>query len=122
MISHESAVSVHGLSDLDPPDVHLTVPPDFHRRHDAAVLHWAVLAPSDVESRGGWSVTTPVGTLLDVAATDVSQEHLDRAMTDALTSGRVTRRAVLRATDAAEPRAALRIERALRAAEAVETV
>lgn len=117
VVSHESALGIHGLSDVDPRHVHLTVPRGFSARNDAVVVHHAGLASDEVESRGGWSVTTPVRTMLDVAATNLSQEHLDRAMADALESGLVTRRTVLRATDGADPQAALHVERALRAAE-----
>jgi len=51
-LSHESALSAHGLSDLDPARIHLTVDAAFHRRNDAVVLHVADLADDDVEARG----------------------------------------------------------------------
>jgi hypothetical protein len=118
VVSHDSALSVHDLSDLDPARLHLTVGLSFHRRDDAVVLHIAELADDDIEQRSGWSVTTPVRTLLDVAEGDVAQEHLDRAVFDALRLGKISRRSLLRATDAAPDRAALRVERALAASEA----
>ncbi len=118
VISHETALSVHGLSDLDPARIHLTVEPSFHRRDDAVVLHVADLADVDIESRGAWSMTTPVRTLVDVAAGEPAQEHIDRAVLDALRTGKVSRRMLLRATDAATNRAALRLERAIAASEA----
>lgn len=118
VVSHETALAVHSLSDLDPARIHLTVGPSFHRRDDAVVLHVAELADDDVESRGAWAVTTPVRTLLDVAGGDLAQEHIDRAVVDGLRAGKVSRRALLRAADAAPDRAALRLERAVSAAEA----
>lgn len=118
VVSHETALSVHGLSDLDPARIHLTVDARFHRRDDAVVLHVAELAGGDIESRGAWSVTTPVCTLVDVADGDSAQEHIDQAVIDALRSGRASRRMLLRATDAAGDRAALRLERAVAASEA----
>jgi len=114
VVSHESAMAVHGLSDLDPSSIHLTVAPDFHARDDAVVLHVRELSADETESRGAWRVTTPIRTLLDVSATGASQEHLDTAVRDALKAGSVTRRTLLRATDGAESSAALRLERALR--------
>lgn len=118
VVSHESALSIHELSDLDPGRLHLTVDPSFHRRDDAVVLHVAELADDDIEQRGAWSVTTPIRTLLDVAEGDPAQEHLDRAVLDGLRLGKVSRRALLRAADSAPDRAALRVERAIAAAEA----
>lgn len=116
VVSHESALAVHGLSDADPTSIHLTVGDDFHSTDEAITLHRAALAEGDVESRGTWSVTTPVRTLLDVAEKG-PQEHVDGAVRDAIESGRLTRRQLLRATDGADLRAALTLERALRRAE-----
>jgi predicted transcriptional regulator of viral defense system len=118
VISHESALSVHGLSDLDPARIHLTVGRNFHRRDEAVVLHVADLDDADVESRGAWSVTTPVRTLVDIAGAEPSQEHVDRAVADALRLGRASRRILLRAADGAPDHAALRLERAIAASEA----
>ena len=118
VVSHETALRVHDLSDLDPTRIHLTVDRGFHRSDDAVVLHKADLTNDSVESRGAWSVTTPLRTLIDVAGTDVAQEHVDRAVLDALQLGRTSRRRLLRAADGASDRAALRLERALAAAEA----
>ena len=118
VVSHETALSVHELSDVDPGQLHLTVDPSFHRRDDAVVLHVAELAGDDIERRGAWAVTTPLRTLLDVAQGDATQEHLDRAVLDGVRQGKFSRRALLRATDAAPDRAALRIERAIAAGEA----
>lgn len=113
VVSHDSALAVHGLSDADPALIHLTVPPGFRARDEHLALHVAPLAESDVERRSGWSVTTPLRTLLDVAGGDTSQETVDQALSDALAMGLVTRRRILRATADAPDRAALRLERAL---------
>ena len=118
VVSHQSALSVHGLSDLDPTRIHLTVDPAFHARDGAVVLHVGALGADDVDPRGAWSVTTPVRTLVDVAAEDPSQEHIDRAVVDALRLGKASRRMLLRAADTAPDRAALRLERAIVASEA----
>jgi predicted transcriptional regulator of viral defense system len=91
-VSHQSALALHDLSDLLPAATHLTVPPGFRKRApEACVLHRAVLPPSDVEERPGFRVTTPLRTLLDVARGDVTQEQLERAVTDALDRGLVRR-------------------------------
>lgn len=117
VISHDSALAAHGLSDLDPTAIHLTVDPGFHATDDAVVLHHGHLDDDDVESRGAWRVTTPLRTLLDAATTAISQEHIESAVGDAISNGLITRRQLLRRTDGAPAEAALRLERALRHAE-----
>jgi predicted transcriptional regulator of viral defense system len=92
VVSHESALVLHDLSELLPSKTHLTVPPKFRKAAPkGCVLHKATLAPSDAEEREGFRVTTPLRTLLDVAATGVSQEQLDKATRTALTRGLVRR-------------------------------
>jgi len=118
VISHDSALAVHGLSDVDPIKVHLTVPPGFGASDELAQLHVADLDQNEREQRRGWAVTTPLRTLADVAATDTSQEQVDRAVADALRLGLVTRRRLLHTTADLAPQAALRLERALGKVEA----
>lgn len=117
VISHESALSAHGLGDVDPAQVHLIVPPTFHARDSGVVLHVAELRDGDVDKRQGWSLTTPQRAILDVAAGEVSQEHVDSAVREAVDRGLVTVRRLRSGADTAGDRAALRVERALAAME-----
>jgi hypothetical protein len=79
------------------------------------VLHQDRLASSDVEPRPGFEVTTPLRTLLDVAGSPLSQEHLNAAVREALERGLVRWR---RLKDAAcPPQARHRLDRALAAFE-----
>ena len=92
VVSHDTALTVHALSDVMPDRVHLAVPKGFRKRvPPGCVLHKASLAPDDVEPRTGYRVTTPLRTLLDVADSPLSQEHLNRAVRDALERGLVRR-------------------------------
>ena len=119
-ISHDTALAVHGLSDVMPGRVHLTVPPLFRKRVPAGcVLHQANLALADVQSRTGYQVTAPLRTLLDVADSTLSQEHLNRAVRDALQRGLV-RQSVL-ATALCSAVARRRLDQALVAAQAQES-
>lgn len=94
VVSHETALVLHELTELLPGQVHLTVPPSFRKPAPAgAVLHKARLTASEVEEREGFAVTTPLRTLLDAAAGGVSQEQLDLAVQDALARGLVRRKA-----------------------------
>jgi predicted transcriptional regulator of viral defense system len=120
IVSHETALAVHELSDVMPARVHLTVPRRFRKNVPAGcVLHRASLAPDDVEARVGYRLTTPLRTLLDVADSPLSQEHLDVAVRGALQRGLV-RRGVL-ATVPCSPVARRRLSRALTAMQAEES-
>ena len=100
--SHETALEVYDLSDVLPADIHLTVPLSFRKEPPAGVvLHRANLAKSDVRERDGAAVTTPLRTLLDVAASPLSPEHLEVATLEALSRGLVRRNALDEALRAA---------------------
>lgn len=115
VISHTSALAVHGLGVLDPGVVEMTVPPGFRARTPAVLTHERDLPEVDVEQREGFRVTTPLRTLLDVAGTS-HQEAVDEVVTEALQRGLVTPRSLRARADDAGDRAALRVERALQAA------
>jgi predicted transcriptional regulator of viral defense system len=91
--SHETALVLHGLTDLLPGAIHLTVPRSFRKTPPkGCVLHKASLEPADVEERAGFRVTTPLRTLLDASTGGVSTEQLDKAVSDALARGLVRRK------------------------------
>jgi predicted transcriptional regulator of viral defense system len=114
VVSHETALTVHELSDIMPAQVHLTVPPGFRKRiPPGCVIHKARLVPGDTETRAGYRVTTPLRTLLDMAESPLSQEHLDKAVRDALESGLARRRLLENAP--CSPQARQRLDRALAA-------
>jgi predicted transcriptional regulator of viral defense system len=119
VVSHDTALTVHALSDVMPDRVHLTVPRGFRKKVlPGCVLHKADLAPGGAESRTGYQVTTPLRTLLDVAGGPLSQEHLDKAVRDALERGLVRRR--LLETVSCSPVARRRLDQALIAAQQEE--
>jgi predicted transcriptional regulator of viral defense system len=115
-VSHETALSLHQLSDVLPRRVHLTVPHTFRKDPPPnCVLHRATLHPADVEHPEGFSLTTPLRTLLDVATSKtVTDEQLVKAVNDALTRGLVRRSKL--ATAARNTPAASRLLRSLMAA------
>lgn len=91
--SHQTALAVHGLSDLIPSTIHLTVPPRFRKQAPkGSVLHRNSLEASDVEEREGFSVTTPLRTIVDLAADEsVAADHLKQAVVESLERGLVRR-------------------------------
>jgi predicted transcriptional regulator of viral defense system len=113
VVSHESALVLHELSELLPRKIHLTVPKTFRKSTPAGcVLYKAVLADDDIEVREGYRVTKALRTLIDVAESGVSQEQLDKSVKDAVSRG-LLRRSVL-AEAAQKSTARERIELALR--------
>jgi predicted transcriptional regulator of viral defense system len=116
-VSHETALSVHELGDVDPARVHLTAPPNFRQKNPGVVIHRADLATRDVEEHEGFRVTTPLRSLLDVAAAELDLDQLRQAIAEALARGMTTRRALLDRADEFGANAALRIERALHGVE-----
>jgi len=93
VVSHESALAVHDLSDVMPAKLHLTVPKNFRKpAPSACTLHYGELADADIEPRQGFLLTTPFRTIKDIAESDVSPEHLAKAIHDALNRGIVRRK------------------------------
>jgi predicted transcriptional regulator of viral defense system len=91
IISHETALALHELSDVLPRRIHLSVPRTFRKKPPSnCVLHRTIVARTDVEQREGFSMTTPLRTLLDAAnAKTVTDEQLAKAVDDALERGLV---------------------------------
>jgi len=104
--SHQTALSLHELTDTMPARIHITVPTGFRRSAPipkSVVLHMANLVPSDIEQVDGVPVTSALCTLIDVATTgDIPIEDLQSAFAAAVRSGKITR-AEIRAAQA-DPR------------------
>jgi predicted transcriptional regulator of viral defense system len=118
VISHQTALVIHDFGDVNPGHVHLTVPPGFRATDPAVVLHKAALGANDIEDRESYRVTTAERTLLDAAESDVTQEQLDAAVSEAVQRGLASPLRLRTRSDEFGDRAALRIERALNAAAA----
>jgi hypothetical protein len=116
-VSHETALGVHRLGDVNPALIDLTVPLNFRANAPGLRLHRTVLPTDDIVERSGFRVTRPLRTLLDVAASNLDEDLLAGAIRDALEAGLVARHGVLARADELGAHAALRIERALQLAE-----
>jgi len=93
--SHQTALSLYELSDLNPAKLHMTVPTRF-RRNSAIpgilVLHYADLADEDVQSAQGFKRTRPLRTILDLIEADtVARAFLRQALRQALDRGLINR-------------------------------
>ena len=113
VVSHDTALVVHGLGDVNPEKVHLTVPRGFRANAEGVVLHRGVVESSEREEHTGFLVTTPLRSLVDVAAGTLDLDQLATALSEAMRRGLVTAQRLRSRADAADHRAALRIERAL---------
>jgi predicted transcriptional regulator of viral defense system len=110
-VSHETALDVHGIGEFESPRVHLTVPPGFTMRHGAVALHFADLPSSDIVDRTGFKVTTPVRSIIDIAALAPDEDQLARAIAQAREAGLLTLRQLRSRSELIDARAALHIER-----------
>jgi predicted transcriptional regulator of viral defense system len=93
VVSHESALALHDLSDIVPDAVHLTVPRE--RRYLPTLagvrLHTSTrpLGRDDVVEREGVRVTAPARTILDAAETGAGPEQVQMAVRQAVRRGLV---------------------------------
>lgn len=113
VVSHDTALGVYGVGELESPRVHLTVPPAFRMDDKALLLHRAELPSDDIVDRTGFRLTTLTRSLVDVAALSPDEDQLARAIDEALAHGTLTQRQLRLRAETVDPLAALRIERAL---------
>lgn len=88
VISHDSALSLHELSDVMPAKIHLTVPPGFRKKKPkGCVFHRGLVLDDAKEQREGFFVTTPLQTIIDSAESNFSIDYLDQAIRQACDKG-----------------------------------
>ena len=95
VVSHQTALALHGLSDALPAHVHLTLPATWrHRRFRVppdVLLHHADVPPEDRSWFGAVPTTNPSRSLNDCAREGLSPELLRQAARQALRRGLVTK-------------------------------
>ena len=98
--SHQTALSLYELSDLNPAKLHMTVPTHFRRNSEIPailVLHHADLPDEDIQTAQGFKYTRPLRTILDLIEVDsVERAFLRQALRQALHRGLITRSEVRR--------------------------
>ncbi len=95
VISHESALSLYGMSDVNPSKVHITVPQAYRVRRRVPrflVLHHADLDSGEIETVEGIRATSPARTIRDCADTHLSTALLRQAISDGNRLGRLTKK------------------------------
>lgn len=114
VVSHQTAMAVHGISDLMPARIHLTVPPGFRKRQPPGIiLYRDKLAPHEIEHREGFRVTSPLRTLVDAARVAVDPERLSAGIRDAIAKGLLGDRHIEAAIEALQGAARERLHQAL---------
>jgi predicted transcriptional regulator of viral defense system len=110
--SHQTALSLHDLSDVMPAKLHMTVPRRFRRNSEiprVLVLHFADLPENDVGAADGVRVTKPMRTILDLLeCREVPPAIVRQALREGL------RRGLIRRTEIAEVRKRLAGDEQLR--------
>ena len=93
--SHETALSLHELTDLMPAKLHMTVPKSFRRNSRIPrqlMLHYADVPDKDTEVLHGVRVTRPLRTILDLfCAGTVPISTLRNALREGLHRGVIRR-------------------------------
>lgn len=122
IVSHESALVLHDLSDVLPNTVHLLVSRE-HRgiRAPAGVsLHTATTAIPDEEitTRKGIRVSIPSRAILDAAGSGTAPEQIQMAIRQALQRGSTTSRQLARQAERHGGQAAALIRRTIQEAQA----
>jgi predicted transcriptional regulator of viral defense system len=95
VISHQTALTLHGLSDALPVHMHLTLPSTWRRRRFRVpadvVLHHKDVPPEDRTWFGAVPTTSPRRSLNDSAREGLSPDLLRQAAQQALRRGLVTK-------------------------------
>jgi very-short-patch-repair endonuclease len=82
-LSHRSAAAKWGIVTRPPPRIELSVPADRTRRIDGLVLHRRTGLGTHTTTRHGIAITTPLLTLVDLAATLSNDDELEAAINEA---------------------------------------
>ncbi len=93
--SHETALSLHELSDVNPSKLHMTVPMSFRRNSEipsVLVLHRTNVPTEDTQEMFGVRCTTPLRTIADLVTEGKTDKTLlKQAIQEALSRGLITR-------------------------------
>ena len=92
-LSHDTALAVYGISDVNPSRVHITVPRHarLRRQHPKwIVIHRGELRPTDVTAHEGLPVTSIEKTVVDVLTETGRLELVRQAIADARREGYIS--------------------------------
>ncbi|MCC6945207.1 MAG: type IV toxin-antitoxin system AbiEi family antitoxin domain-containing protein [Thermomicrobiales bacterium] len=117
VVSHETALRMHDLSDVIPNAIHLTVPRTSHNHPKLpnVQVHTTTRTPgpSDVVWREGLRVTSVARTIADAAEKGVGPEQIEMAIRQAIARGLTTPRRLRAAVSGRSQRVQTLTERAI---------
>lgn len=93
VLSYESALLLHGLSDVSPAQIHITVPTTHRVRRQIPNhlrVHHADLRTDEFEMLNGIPVTTPTRAILDCQRNNLSSALIRQAIEDGREQGKLT--------------------------------
>lgn len=94
VLSHETALDLHGLSDVNPSKIHITIPPGHRPRRAipaAYVIHHADLASDEVTLHEGIPIVTPERAIRDSFESNLGPALIRQAVDDAERRGLIPR-------------------------------
>lgn len=115
VVSYQSAAQVYAMGDFHPHFLHVTTADAVDARGTVAI-HRQPLYAADICDLGPFRATTPLRTVLDLAASPVSQAVLDGVVADGIAIGRVVADELSATAQSQPARVASRLHHALHAA------
>jgi hypothetical protein len=94
VLSHETALALHGLSDVAPPKVHITVPAAYRIQREVPsylVLHRVDLPATQVTALEGLPIVTPERAIREGIEAQLGPALMTQAIDEGLQSGTLTR-------------------------------
>ncbi len=95
VFSHETALALYELSDINPRKIHMTVPKSFRKGTKIPkiiYLHKGIIAKKDIKTIEGFKVTSPLKTVIDLMEENrISPEFIEQAVKEAMKRGLITR-------------------------------
>jgi len=93
--SHQTALSLYDITDVNPAKIHMTVPRTFRKGAGLPkilVLHRAQIPPSDISVFQGYRVTSPTRTIRDMLEMGTMQpQDIKAGLRQAVQKGLITR-------------------------------
>ncbi len=90
VFSYDSALAIHGLSDVMPSKIHFTVPSGFRKKTPkGCIVHKGKISSDEKEQREGFFVTKPLRTIVDSAESNLSIDYLQQAIKEACDKGMI---------------------------------
>jgi predicted transcriptional regulator of viral defense system len=91
VLSHASALSVYGLSDALPGEIHVTIPRTASRRRPGIKFHTKSIGQNEITLYEGLRITTVERTIIDLFESGFDPGQLRQAVDQALERGLTTK-------------------------------